>query len=320
MLNLSWQQKAFTKLLGLRYQIRYRKGSNNHAADALSRAKTSETLTTITSCQPAWLEDLLASYNTNPQALRLLEQIAIKEDTKGRFSLHQGVIRFRGRIWLGGSTGLQQRIIHAFHGSALGGHSGFPATYSRIKRLFAWPKMKSHILHYIQCYSTCQRAKPDRAASPGLLMPLPVPSQPWELITMDFIDGLPQSGAFNCLWVIVDKRTKFAHFLPLAHPYTAAKVAQLYMHQIYIIHGLPRAIVSDRDPVFTSHFWQELFKYAGTKLRLSTANHPQTNGRTERVNQWRGNLPPLFQARLPAASGHRWLSFGTIRQSIQPSG
>mgnify|MGYP006268437795 FL=1 len=76
---------------------------------------------------------------------------------------------------------------------------------------------------------------------------------------MDFIDGLPQSGKFNCLLVLVDKRTRFAHFLPLAHPYTAAKVAQLYMSQIYKLHGFPGAIVSDRDPVFTSHFWREQF-------------------------------------------------------------
>ena len=75
---------------------------------------------------------------------------------------------------------------------------------------------------------------------------------------MDFIDGLPQSAKFNCILVIVDKRTKFAHFLPLAHPYIAAKVALLYMNQIYKLHGLPGAIVSDRDPVFTNHFWQEV--------------------------------------------------------------
>ena len=91
---------------------------------------------------------------------------------------------------------------------------------------------------------------------------------------MDFIDGLPQSGKHNCIRVIVDKRTKFAHFLPLAHPYTAAKVALLYMNSVYRIHGFPASIVPDRGPVFTSHFWKELLKYAGTQLRLSTTNHP----------------------------------------------
>lgn len=284
-LSTPWQQKAFTKLLGLRYQIKYKKGSDNQAADALTRATTAGTLTSITSCQPTWMDDLVASYNSNPQTMKLLEQLAIRDDPKGRFTLQQGVLRFRGRIWLGGSTAMQQQIIAAFHDSALGGHSGFAATYSRIRRLFAWPKMKIHVKNYVKCCTVCQRAKPDRAASPGLLLPLPIPRETWETISMDFIDGLPQSGASNCLLVIVDTRTKFAHFLPLAHPYTAAKVAQLYMHQVYRIHGFPAAIVSDRDPVFTSHFWQELFKYAGTELRMSTANHPQKDDQTERVNQ-----------------------------------
>nr|XP_020152320.1 uncharacterized protein LOC109737602 [Aegilops tauschii subsp. strangulata] len=223
----------------------------------------------ITGTEPSWLEDIVASYNCNPQAQRLLEHLAVKEDPKGRFSLQNGILRFQGRIWLGGSTELQQRIMAAFHDSSIGGHSGFPATFWRIRRLFAWPKMKTHVLQYVRCCPTCQQAKPDRAASPGLLQPLPIPQQPWEMITMDFVEGLPQSGKFNCLWVIVDKRTKFAHFLPLKHPYTAAKVALLYMNSVYRIHGFPGAIVADRDPIFTSHFWRELFKYAALGCRPS---------------------------------------------------
>lgn len=239
----------------------------------------------MTGSQPSWLDDIVASYNSNPQAHRLLEQLAVREDPKGRFTFQQGILRFRGRIWLGGTTALQQQIIRAFHDSAMGGHSGFPVTYRRVRRLFAWPKMKNHVQQYIRCCQVCQQAKPDRAASSGLLSPLPIPKERWDLITMDFVDGLPQLGKFNCLLVIVDKRTWFAHFLPLAHPYRASKVAQLYMNQVYKIHGFPKATVSDRDPVFTSHFWQELFRYAGTELRLSTANHPQTDGQTKRVNQ-----------------------------------
>lgn len=77
---------------------------------------------------------------------------------------------------------------------------------------------------------------------------------------MDFVEGIPQSSKFNCILVTVDKCTKFGHFLPLAIAYTAAKVAQLYMHQIYKVHGFPKAIVSNRGPVFTSHFWKELFQ------------------------------------------------------------
>lgn len=102
-LTTPWQQKAFTKLLGLRYCIKYKKGSDNSAADALSHANPQEMLSAITSCQPAWLEDVVNSYNSNPQAQKLLEQLAIRPDPKKRFSLHQGILRFRDRIWLGGS-------------------------------------------------------------------------------------------------------------------------------------------------------------------------------------------------------------------------
>lgn len=227
----------------------------------------------------------MASYNSNHQAQKLLEQLAIRPNLKGHFTLTQGILRFRDRIWLGGSTSIQQTIISGFHDSPIGGHSGFPATFKCIRRLFAWPNMKTHVLQFVRYCTIYQQAKADRAASPGLLQPLPIPKEPREMITMDFIDGLPQSGKFNCLWVIVDKRTKFAYFLPIAHPYTAAKVALLYMNNIYSVHGLPGSIVFDRDPVFTSHFWQEMFKLAGTQLRMSTANHPQTNGQSERVNQ-----------------------------------
>jgi hypothetical protein len=157
----------------------------------------------------------------------------VKEDSKGRFTLQNGVLWFCGRIWLGGSTTLQQKIMAAFHHSPLGGHSRFPATFQRIRRLFTWPIMKMHVLQYVHCCTICQQAKSDIAASSSLLQPLTIPQQPWEMITMDFVEGLPQSSKFNCLWVIVDKRTKFAHFLPLAHPYTAAKVTLLYMNSVY---------------------------------------------------------------------------------------
>jgi hypothetical protein len=102
---------------------------------------------------------------------------------------------------------------------------------------------------------------------------------------MDFIDGLPVSGQYNCLLVIVDKFSKYSHFIPLRHPYTAIKVAELFVNSIYRLHGMPRALVSDRDPVFTSQFWQAVFRATGTELQLSTAHHPQTDGQTERVNQ-----------------------------------
>ncbi|XP_066354680.1 uncharacterized protein [Miscanthus floridulus] len=133
--------------------------------------------------------------------------------------------------------------------------------------------------------SPAQRAKPDHAKYPGLLSPLPVPAESWQVISMDFIEGLPRSGAANCVMVVVDKFIKFAHFMPLLHPFSAQQVAQVFLNNIYRLHGMPTHIISDRDLIFTSHFWKELFRLAGTQLCMSSTYHPQSDGQTERVNQ-----------------------------------
>jgi hypothetical protein len=145
--------------------------------------------------------------------------------------------------------------------------------------------MKQMIKEYVKSCRVCQQAKPERLPPAGLLQPLPVPSKPWKVATMDFIDGLLTSRHYNCLLVVVDKLSKFTHFIPLSHPYTASKVAELLVHNIYRLHGMPQSLVSDRDPIFTSTFWQSVFRATGTQLKLSTANHPETDGQTERVNQ-----------------------------------
>jgi hypothetical protein len=145
--------------------------------------------------------------------------------------------------------------------------------------------MKSAVKEFVAHCHICQQAKPERSLPAGLLQPLPIPSGPWDMATMDFIDGLPPSRQYNCILVVVDKLSKYAHFIPLRHPYTAAKVAEVFVDNIYKLHGMPLTLVSDRDPVFTSHFWKALFKATGTQLNMSTANHPETDGQTERVNQ-----------------------------------
>lgn len=135
-----------------------------------------------------------------------------------------------------------------------------------------------------QC-QVCQQAKHERTVPGGLLQPLPVPDRPWKDITMDFIDGLPKSEGFEVILVVVDRFTKYAHFLPLKHPYTAQSVAAVFIDTIVRLHGVLAFIVSDRDKVFTSSFWKKLFTKIDTKLCYSTAYHPQTDGQSERVNQ-----------------------------------
>lgn len=145
--------------------------------------------------------------------------------------------------------------------------------------------MKSSVRAFVRACSVCQQAKLDRSRYRGLLQPLAVPSCAWEIVSLDFVEGLPRSGSVNCILVVVGKFSKFAHFIPLRHPFTALSVAKVYMDHVYKLHGMPTSLISDRDRIFTSHSWKELFGLTGVQLRMSSAYHPQTDGQTERVNQ-----------------------------------
>jgi hypothetical protein len=145
--------------------------------------------------------------------------------------------------------------------------------------------MKLAVELFVRQCQVCQQAKHSNLKPAGLLQPLPPPKGAWQDISMDFIDGLPLSDGANVILVVVDRLTKYAHFIPLCHPYTAKSVAKAYVENIVKLHGVPLSIISDRDRVFTSAFWRSLINVVGTKLHYSTTYHPQTDGQTERVHQ-----------------------------------
>ncbi|WVZ48794.1 LOW QUALITY PROTEIN: hypothetical protein U9M48_000203 [Paspalum notatum var. saurae] len=305
-LNTPWQQRVFTKLLGLQYRVIYKPGNDNRVADALSRRSHNHgELHSLSVCSPAWMSEILLGYQADPATQTLLAKLAVLPDAVPHFTLQQGILRYKKRIWLGTNVGLQQKVLSALHDNPAGGHSGFPVTYRRMKQLFAWKGMKSDVKLFVSSCQTCQQAKPDRARSPGLRLPLPVPSSAWQIITMDFMEGLPRSSGKDCILVIVDKFTKYGHFVGLSHPFSAASVARVFFDSVYRLHGLPESIVSDRDKIFTSLFWQKLFKLAGVSLRLSSSYHPQSDGQTERVNQCLETFLRCYVHACPA----RWMDW-----------
>lgn len=168
----------------------------------------------------------------------------------GHFSLNSGIIKYKQRVWLGSVTALHAKVTTALHATPVGGHSGVEATYNRVKKLFTWPKMKQFITEFISQCSICQQAKPERVAYPRLLSPLPIPERAWQVVSLDFIEGLPRSKQYSCILVVVDKFSKYAHFIPLSHPFTAMQVALHYMDSVFKLHGFSLAMISDRDKVF----------------------------------------------------------------------
>jgi hypothetical protein len=158
--------------------------------------------------------------------------------------------------------------------------------YHDLKQHYWWTKMKIEIARYVARCDTCRRVKAIHMKAAGPLQSLPVPTWKWEDISMDFIVGLPKTAkGYDSIWVIVDRLTKIAHFLPVRVKYTVATYAELYIARILSLHGVPKTIVSDRGPQFMFKFCEELHKALDTKLLHSSTYHPQTSGQTERVNQ-----------------------------------
>lgn len=172
-----------------------------------------------------------------------------------------------------------------FHKSAFDGHSGERATLKRLQLVFFWPNMQQNVNSYIKTCPVCQINKSENTPYPGLLAPLPVPNQAWTHISMDFVEGLPKAQGKDVILVVIDRFTKYSHFIALSHPYKAQDVVNLYFDHVFKLHGLPQVIVTDRDPIFTSSIWQGLFKQLAVELHLPSACHPQTDAQTERVNQ-----------------------------------
>ena len=134
------------------------------------------------------------------------------------------------------------------------------------------------VRRYVADSLVCQCNKYDSLCPAGLLQPLQIPSRIWEDLSMDFIFGLPRSKGIDCILVVVDRLSKYTHFLGLCHPFIASTVAEVFAKEIIRLHGVPFSIVTDRDPLFMSIFWKDIFKTMGTTLKMSSSYQPETDG------------------------------------------
>lgn len=285
-ISTPFQQKWLSKLLGFDYEIRYKQGITNKVADALSRVQSSELLTmALSMVQSGLIKEISASWKSD-EGLQLL--INNKEKNSGshnHYSWQGGELRRKGKLVVGNVPDMRNRLIKWHHTLAQGGHSGVTATWKRLTRLFYWKGIKRDMVEFIKRCVTCQKCKSDTVAYPGMLQPLPIPQRVWEDVSMDFIEGLPKSGGKEVILVVVDRLSKYAHFVALSHPFTAITVAQVFMDQIFKLHEFPKSILSDRDAIFLSTFWTELLAIQGMDQNLTTAYHPQSNGQTKVVNR-----------------------------------
>lgn len=258
------QQKWITKLLGPGYDIEYRKGTKNRTVVALSRVQeTEKECVSITTITPLWIQEVIASYNGDSHCSKILSDLEGNHLSHPGYTVVSGLLRYKGRVVVGANSDFRVNILVAMYSSSYGGHSGVTGTYMRLKSLLFWPKMKDDVISFVKKCDICKLNKPNSGPMPGLLQPLPIPEQAWTHISMDFVEGLPNSMGKNVILVIVDRLTKYGYFLALSHPYIAQGTAKLFLDHIYKLHGLPVSILTDRDKIFTSSFWRELFKALG---------------------------------------------------------
>ncbi|KAL8143389.1 hypothetical protein V2J09_016421 [Rumex salicifolius] len=239
-------------------------------------------------------------------AQKIIEELIADPASHPSYSYTNSELRCKGRLVVGNDPTTKLKIFQWLHDSSLGGHSGRDATLHRIKALFFWPRMTVEVQNYVRNCSVCQQNKYDLATKPGLLQPLPIPAGVWESVSLDFIEGLPPSFGKHCILVVIDRLSKNAHLLALAHPYTALDVAQLYLDHVFKLHGMPHSLISDRDPTFLSEVWKELFRVHGVDLHFSSAYHLQSDGQTEVTNKTLETYLRCMTAEAPH-TWSRWL-------------
>ena len=265
----------------------------------------------------SWTE-LRQSLVDHQQAHRTLMK---KWEQSEKASLQEGIWTVQGRIVVPPNEELKRAILHRYHDAPMAGHPGRDRTLNTVKRLFWWPDLTGWVTAYVRGCTSCQQKKPQNhpRRTPQFRIPTTADTLPFQTIGLDLITQLPPSRGADAILTIVDHGcSRAAIFLPCKTTITGEGVAKLYMEHVYRWFGLPRKVISDRDPRFTSHFAKGLTQTLGIQQNVSTAFHPQTDRLTERKNQWvEGYLRHLAAAQQDDWAD--WLAVATAVHNHHPN-
>lgn len=293
--TLSRRQARWNEFLSrFHFSLRHRPGVSN-PADPLSRlthadpneadlspsgpegiATIAILATTVSEFSSDLLSRIRSAYDSDP--------FFNSSSLTNQYELTDGLWTYKGRIIVPKS--IQSELMAEHHSSPVAGHFGWERTLDLISRHFWWPGMRHAVQDYVRSCTSCQVNKSSNRLPYGLLNPLDIPDSRWHTVTMDFIMDLPPSpSGSTAILVFVDKLSKYVHLVPTRKTCTAEECARLFLSNIYQYHGLPKKLISDREPRFTSEFWKAFCRRLGMKPAYSTSFHPQTDGQTERTNR-----------------------------------
>jgi hypothetical protein len=289
------------------YVLEYKPGKVNLVADALSRKAE---LASMSSQPKGELMDLIKEGLSQDKTAKSL--VALANDGKTRRSwMEGGLLYTKGRrLYVPKWGNLRRNLIKECHDTKWAGHPGQRRTRALLESAYYWPRMRDDVEAFVKTCLVCQQDKVEQQPPGGLLEPLPIAERPWDSVTMDFISALPKSEGYGSIMVVVDRFSKYATFIAAPTDCTAEEAARLFMKNVVKYWGVPRTIISDRDPRFTGRFWTELFKLLGSDLHFSTSFHPQTDGQTERVNA----LLELYLRHFVSANQQDWAKLLDVAQ------
>jgi hypothetical protein len=300
-----WQRRWLELINDYDLEIHYHPDKANVAADALSYKVHCNHLPVVgisgkestirilpimaqynVTLTPVLRGEIIATQSIDTRVTHIKRRLTEGDPKVNYFCVdEEDTLWFKDHLVVLKNHGMCKKIFDEAHTSKYSIHSNSTKMYHDLKEQFWWTRMKCETARYVAKCDTCRRVKTDHMRHAGLLQPLNIPAWKWEDISMNFIMDLPLTGRkFNSIWVIVDRLTKSAHFIPVHTRYKAEKYAELYISRILCLHGVPKTIISDRGLQFVAHFWEQLHASLGTRLNHSSTYHLQTDGQTERVN------------------------------------